>query len=242
MSGCARVGPTSVPPTITPAPIVPTAIASQSPTPALITPTAATSAVTTPPPTPAAPTPIESGSLPAILADVDLGVRFEQPLQHALALDVDGGRLFVSAPPDRTLVLSTEDWRITDTLPLGGDVAIDRAHERLFIGAPGGVSVFDLDGLRLMGTIPITADLFGSTPIPDESTGKLFVVHNGVYVAYPTALPGHGAHLRHISHFARSDDEPLRRRRRVRRAKPPAVHQPQQRHPRLQQRQHADGL
>jgi photosystem II stability/assembly factor-like uncharacterized protein len=188
MSGCARAGPTSAPPTITPAPIIPTAVAGPSPTPALITPTAATSAVTTPPPTPAAPAPLESGSLPAILADVDLGVHFEQPLQHALALDVDRGRLFVSAPPDRTLVISTEDWSITDTLSLGGGVAVDRSHERLFVGAPDGVSVFDLDGLRLIGTIPITADLFGSTPIPDESADKLFVVYNGVYITYPTAL------------------------------------------------------
>src|SRR4030065_377859 len=97
MSGCARVGPTSVLPTITPAQIAPTATASQSPPPALITPAAAASAVTTPPPMPAAPTPVESETLPAILADVDLGVHFEQPLQHALALDVDRGRLVVNA-------------------------------------------------------------------------------------------------------------------------------------------------
>ena len=187
-SGCVRVGPTSVPPTITPTPIAPTATASPSPATASITPTAATSAVTTPSPTPAVLTPVEPGSLPAILADVNLGVRFEQPLQHALALDVEGGRLFVSVPPDRTFVISTENWSITDTLPLGGGVAVDRTHKQLFIGAPGGVSMFDLDGLQPVGTIPITTDPFGSTPIPDESADRLFVVYNGVYIAYPTAL------------------------------------------------------
>jgi photosystem II stability/assembly factor-like uncharacterized protein len=185
VSGCVRVGPTVATPTLTPAQTIPTATASQSLALAPVTPTAAPisnlqSPILTPQPS-------ISNLAPAILADVDLGVRFEQPLEHALALDVDGGRLFVSAPPDRTFVISTGDWSITDTLPLGGGVAVDRTHKQLFIGAPGGVSVLDLDGLRLVNTIPITADLFGSTPIPDESTNKLFVVYNGVYVAYSTA-------------------------------------------------------
>ncbi len=181
MSGCAplRIGPVGTPPSITPARIASTATATP------VTPTATPISNLQSPKAGDSPIP---NLMPVIIADIDLGMRFEQPLEHAVALDVDGGRLFVSAPPDRTLVISTEDWSITGTLPLGGGVAVDRTHEQLFIGASGGVSVFDLDGLRLIGAIPITADPFGSTPIPDESADKLFVVYKGVYVAYPTAL------------------------------------------------------
>ena len=139
-----------------------------------------------------APTPIvassQSGALPSIIAEVDLGVRFERPLQHAIALDVDGGRIFVGASPDRTLVLSAASLRVTDTLPFGGDVAIDRSRGRLFIGAPSGVAVLDLGTLQSAGTIPIAAGPFGSTPIVDESTGQVLVVNKGVYVASPTSL------------------------------------------------------
>jgi len=121
-----------------------------SATPSTLTATATAPPVTSPPVTPTVPAPAPvvtltgSALLPAVVQEVDLGVRFEQPLQHAVALDADNRRIFISAPPDKTLILSAQTLRITGTLPLGGGLAIDRTHKRLFVGAPGGVSMLTL--------------------------------------------------------------------------------------------------
>jgi len=166
----------------TPPPAIPT---TATPTLVPVTPTAISS------PTPQPSTQRDSETqdqLPILLAEENLGVRFEYLQQHTLALDVAHGRIFIGAPPTQTLILSTETLRITETLPVGGGVAIDPKRERLFIGTPVGVAVFNLDSLQLAGTIPITASFFGSTPIVDSSTGDLFIVHNGIYVADPTSF------------------------------------------------------
>ena len=183
LSACVprRAGPAAAPSATTAGVATPTGVVSPLP--------AGTPKPTTPI---SSPNPSVAGSqaapLPSVIGETDLGVRFERPLQHAVGLDADGGRIFVGAPPDKTLILSTDSLRVTDTLPFGGDVAVDRSRRRLFVGAPSGVAMFDLDSLLLGGTVPITASLFGSTPIVDESTGTLFVVRNGVYVASPSSL------------------------------------------------------
>lgn len=176
-----HAAPATLPPTATPTAVVPGA----PPSPAATVP--AGPATPSLPSTPAVASP-SLGPLPTVLAEIDLGVQFERTLQHAVALDVDGRRIFVGAPPDRTLVLSAESLQITDTLSFGGDLALDRTRGRLFIGAPGGVAVFDLDSLQLAGAIPITVSLLGSTPIVDETTGMLLVVNNGIYTADATSL------------------------------------------------------
>lgn len=170
------VTPTAAPPTVTAGATTPAVAASPRAT-------VIAQPVTLTPPS----TPVIAGSLaallPSIVAEVDLGVRFERPLVHAIALDVASDRIFVGASPDKTLILSAADFRMTDTLAFGGDVALDRSRRRLFIGAPGGVVVLDLDTLQSTGAIPIAAGPFGSTPVVDESTGKILVVSRGVYVA-----------------------------------------------------------
>ena len=171
--------PTAVPsfvitPTATVLPPTPTPQTSPTPARSVITATALASAT--------------ASLLPTIVNEVDLGVRFDQSLEHDLALDVEGGHIFVGALPTQTLVLSTDDLRTVNTLPAGGDLAIDRLRARLYVGAPDGVVVYDLDSLQPMGSVPIVARPFGSTPIVDESIGTLFVVRNGVYVVDPMTL------------------------------------------------------
>jgi photosystem II stability/assembly factor-like uncharacterized protein len=203
----------SIPPTITPAVIAPatgtatapvspivtaTAVGNpqpEAPNPALaqITPTATAastppSAISHPPSATSHPPSALGNPLPSIIAEVDLGVSFEQPLQHALALDPEGGRIFVGVPPTLTLVLSADDLSRVKTLPVGGDLALDSARARLYVGAPDGVAVFDPDSLERIGTIPVAAGRFGSTPIVDISIGNIFVVHNGVYTVDPVSL------------------------------------------------------
>jgi len=183
-----------IPPTITLAVIAPATSTSAAPVSPIAT--ATKIPISSPTPEPPAPTATALPSsqseirnpLPSIVAEVDLGVSFEQPLQHALALDPEGGRIFVGAPPTLTLVLSADDLSRVETLPVGGDLAIDRARTRLYVGAPDGVAVFDLDSLERIGTIPITAGRFGSTPVVDTSIGNIFVVRNGVYRVDPVTL------------------------------------------------------
>jgi len=171
--------PTAVPPfaiTPTTTSILPTPAPQASPTSAgsVVTATAFTSAT--------------AKLLPVIVNQVDLGVSFDQPLQHRLALDLEGGHIFVGATPTQTLVLSTDDLSIVSTLPAGGDLAIDRLRARLYVGAPDGVMVYDLDSLQPLGSVPIVAKPFGSTPIVDESIGTIFIIRNGVYVVDPMTL------------------------------------------------------
>jgi hypothetical protein len=195
----------SIPPTITPAvltsatrtapaPISPISTATAigdspevlNPTPTEITPTA--TVIRQPPSAIGYPPSTISQLLPIILTDTDLGVSFEQPLQHALALDPVGGHIFVGVPPTLTLVLSADDLSLAKTLPVGGDLAIDSVRTRLYVGAPDGVAVFDLDSLERVGTIPVAASRFGSTPIVDRSIGNIFVIRNGVYIVDPVSL------------------------------------------------------
>jgi len=129
-----------------------------------------------------------ANDLPAIVTDIDLGVRFEYLSRHAVALDLEGKRIFIGVVPTQTLVLSTDNWRAMDPLPVGGDVAIDRQRKQLYVGAPEGVAVFDLDSLQPIGDIPIVAPPYGGTPLVDENTGTVFVIHNGVYVIRPATL------------------------------------------------------
>ena len=129
-----------------------------------------------------------TNAIPAIVAEVDLGVRFEQSLQRAVALDIEGGHVFVDVPGVQTLVLSAQDLKLVDRLPVGGDLAVDHGRGRLYVGAPSGVTAFDLDTLQPMGKIFITAGPYGSTPVVDESIGTVFVVHDGVYVVDPMTL------------------------------------------------------
>ena len=192
----------SIPSTITPAVIAPATGTATAPISPIVTATATSyppSAISHPPSaTPALRAGASVGNpLPSIVTEVDLGVSFEQPLQHALALDPEGGHVFVGVPPTLTLVLSADDLSRTPalragasvkTLPVGGDLALDSARTRLYVGAPDGVAVFDLDSLERIGTIPVAAGRFGSTPVVDTSIGNIFVVRNGVYTVDPVSL------------------------------------------------------
>lgn len=168
---------------------------------AVIAPTASAAPVTVTPPTLSSPPPTisyaerpsaishppsaTSNNLPVIVTEVDLGVNFEYLSRHTVALDPDGKRLFIGVAPTQTLVLSTDNWRAMDPLPVGGDVAMDRQRKRLYVGAPDGVTMFDLDSLQPIGNIPIVAPPYGGTPLVDENAGTVFVIHNGLYAAHP---------------------------------------------------------
>ena len=202
----------SIPSTVTPAVLAPATGTATAPVAPTVTATAiSNSQPETPNPTLAQITPTATAvsrppsairnPLPSIVTEVDLGVNFEQPLQHALALDPEGGHIFVGVPPTLTLVLSADDLSRVETLPVGGDLALDGARTRFYVGAPDGVAVFDLDSLERIGTIPVAAGRFGSTPIVDTSTGNIFVVRNGVYTVDPVIAASDRAHLGHVSHF-----------------------------------------
>ncbi len=176
---CAPI-PTLVP---TPTPVPPFILATATITPA------AQSPVPTPFPTQAAPTTAiqnpkseTSHLLPALVTEVNLGARLEQSFLHPVALDLEAGNIFVAARSTQTLVLSADDLRRVNSLPAGGDLAIDRARGRLYVGEPNGLAVFDTDSLVQTMGLPSLGGPLGSTPVVDETTGDVFVIRNGVYV------------------------------------------------------------
>ena len=119
--------------------------------------------------------------LPTRVAEVNLGVRLEQSFLHPVALDLDAGHIFVATRSTQTLVLSADDLRRVNSLPAGGDLAIDRARGRLYMGEPNGLAVFDTDSLVQTMGIPSLGGSAGGTPVVDEGMGDVFVVRNGVY-------------------------------------------------------------
>ena len=177
-----------------------------SPTAVPATSTTAPSAVAAPttavPPTPAATVPVPGTPaavlLPALEHTIDLGVSdfadYANP--HALALDEQADRLYVSLAPSRTLILDTATLSAVGEIPVGGALSVDPTTARLYVGVPGnfvynadGTStltpaeliVFDMINLSLLRRV-IPNPKSGQMPIPaiDPLNNKLYLTQNGV--------------------------------------------------------------
>jgi photosystem II stability/assembly factor-like uncharacterized protein len=140
-------------PTILPAPVATLALASPAP------------GVTLAPETVTPPTailPASAAVLPALVQTFDLGFSaftdYANP--HALALDEQANRLYVSLAPSRTLVLEANTLTAIGEIPAGGALSIDPAASRLYVGVPG-YSTYGADGTSTL--TPAELAMFDTT-------------------------------------------------------------------------------
>ncbi len=166
----------------TPIPGAPSIVSSPMPsTRAYATPTLVPSS------TPQQPVPTDQ-LLPALDRTINLGSN--QPkysTRHSIALDDQHKRLYISLSISQTLVFDAETLTKIGEVPFGGMVSVYPEVNRLYIGVPGQpaeLKMFDASTLALRSSTTFS-DTSGTAPyaLPDPTTGKLYVVHDGVYIA-----------------------------------------------------------
>lgn len=179
-----------------------------APTPAAPSPVPAISPPLTPSVPPSTPIPDQPipdpALLPAVERTLDLGTRgMTDPwqLRHSIALDEANQRLYVSTSLSKTVVLDAESLVQIGEVEAGGSVTVLPARDKLYIGAPGvyssdGVSaapptlrLYDASTLAFRRTV-VFSDAYSLTPLtlPDANTGRVYLVHAGVYVAEADTL------------------------------------------------------
>ncbi len=177
-------------PTPAPEPVTPSPVPSASPS---LTPSISPTA-----------TPIfDNIQLPALEKTFDLGANSVDQfyLMHPIALDEKSNRLYVSAAFTKTLVLEADTLTAIGEVPFGGSMSILPDDDRLYIGVPGSygydgsqghpaeLKMFDASTLAFRRSA-VFSDTSVAAPyaVPDPVTGKLYIVHAGVYVADADSL------------------------------------------------------
>ncbi|MBP7687505.1 MAG: hypothetical protein KA765_06350 [Thermoflexales bacterium] len=147
----------------------------------------------------------EPALLPALETTLDLGTRGmtdDWHLQHAIALDEQNQRVYVSTSVSKTVVLDAETLTPIGEIEAGGSVAVLPERDKLYIGVAGmiyydGVTpnvpaelrVYDASTLAFRRSAWFS-DTSSSPPlaVPDPQTGRVYVVHQGVYIADADSL------------------------------------------------------
>jgi photosystem II stability/assembly factor-like uncharacterized protein len=144
--------------------------------------------------------PQQAGERPAIVTEVKLDLHYDPALYPSpLALDPQAGHLYVSGVPNRTFVLSTADWLLDATLNVGGNLALDQIHGRLFVGTPAGLDVYSSASHSFLTHIELAQPLTATaTPQPavipwaGPSRGDVYAIQADLYrvlgVGMSTAL------------------------------------------------------
>ncbi len=148
----------------------------------------------------------DPASLPVLDTTIDLGTRGmteDWQLAHAITLDERNQRLYVSTSGGKTVILDAETLTQIGEVDAGGSVAVLPERDKLYIGVPGQLSsdpanpisihpelrVYDASTLAFCRSA-VFSDTSTSTPLalPDPQTGRVYVVHQGVYIAAADSL------------------------------------------------------
>lgn len=141
--------------------------------------------------------------MPALEKTIDLSAsNLDQYYSiHPIALDDRANRLYVSASFSRTVVLDADTLASIGEIPFGGSVSVYPEADRLYVGVQGNwgydggqsypaeLKVFDASTLAFRRSV-VFSDTSITAPyaVPDPTTGKVYIVHAGVYIADANSL------------------------------------------------------
>ncbi len=178
LAACAPAAPAP-----SPAPATPSATALVSLT-ADVSQAAGTPTPTASPAAAHTPTPAQPAGAPVIVDQIKLGLTHDPWLYpRPLALDSGRGRIYVSGAPQRTLVILADKLTVDKSIEAGGNLALDAANERLFVGVPGGLQVYNTGSGNLMTEItlaqkdgPPASALPPAIPVASELSGDVYAI------------------------------------------------------------------
>ncbi len=145
------------------------------------------------PPPPA--TAMRGSDWPTLVDEIPLGFSFAPALySQPLALDSTGGRVYVSGTPDQTLVLSAQDLTVQESLDTGGNLALDLVNNRLWVGNPTGVTVYNTKSHSRLAHMTLAPDPDAALrhpfviPLADELGGHVYAIQDTLYHIHTTGL------------------------------------------------------
>ncbi|HZY42437.1 MAG TPA: hypothetical protein VFF59_10620, partial [Anaerolineae bacterium] len=122
-------------------------------------------------------------------------------LIHPIALDEQNQRLYVSTSVSKTVVLDAETLTQIGEIDSGGSVAVLPERDQLYIGVPGAIyhdgtpnvsaqlRVYDASTLAFRRSAAFSdTSAIAPLAVPDPQTGRVYIVHQGVYIADADSL------------------------------------------------------